>query len=153
MVSENYACAYKEIIEVLKYTKREDVNKIPQCKIVLWKQNMKKDYDFKIDPNKSLEDQNLSNETKAIIANIFKKYWATDYQKERIELKEKYDREQAEKEKLEKYNPNEIFKNKQNNIIISEEKEESISMIEYKELSIFKKIKEFIKNIFKATKK
>ncbi len=153
MVSENYACAYKEIIEVLKYTKREDVNKIPQCKIVLWKQNMKKDYDFKIDPNKSLEDQNLSNETKAIIANIFKKYWATDYQKERIELKEKYDREQAEKEKLEKYNPNEIFKNKQNNIIISEEKEENISMIEYKELSIFKKIKEFIKNIFKATKK
>ena len=100
MVSENYACAYKEIIEVLKYTKREDVNKIPQCKIVLWKQNMKKDYDFKIDPNKSLEDQNLSNETKAIIANIFKKYWATDYQKERIELKEKYDREQAEKEKV-----------------------------------------------------
>lgn len=151
MVSENYACAYKEVIEVLKYTKREDVNKIPQCKIVLWKQNMKKDYDFKIDQNKSLEEQNLSSEAKAIIANIFKKYWATDYQKERIEAKEKYDMEQAEKEKFKKYNPKEIFKNKQNNI--TEEKEENVSMIEYKEFSIFQKIKEFIKNIFKATKK
>jgi len=116
MVSERYACAYKEVIEVLKYTKREDVNKIPQYKIVLWRQNMKKDYDFKIDTNKTLEEQNLSSEAKAIIANIFKKYWATDYQKERIEAKEKYDIEQMEKEKSEKYNTNDIFKNKNQNV-------------------------------------
>lgn len=88
MVAENYACAYREVIEVLKYTKREDVNKIPKYRILLWKTNMKKDYDFKIDTSKTLEEQNLSDEAKAIIANIFKKYWATDYQKERIEAKE-----------------------------------------------------------------
>ncbi len=151
MIAENYACAYKEVIEILKYTKREDVNKIPKYRILLWKTNMKKDYNFTVDPSKPLEEQNLSIEAKAIIANIFKKYWATDYQKERIEAKEKYDRAQAEKEKLEKYNPNEIFKNKQNNI--TEEKKENVSIIEYKEYSIFQKIKEFIKNIFKATKK
>jgi hypothetical protein len=52
---------------------------------------------FKIDTTKPLEEQNLSNEAKAIIANIFKKYWATEYQKERIEAKEKYDIEQLEK--------------------------------------------------------
>ena len=49
MVSENYACAYKEVIEVLKHTKREDVNKIPKLEIILCRQNMKKDYNFKID--------------------------------------------------------------------------------------------------------
>ena len=118
MIAENYACAYKEVIEILKHTKREDVNKIPKYRILLWKTNMSKDYNFYIDSNKTLEEQNLSNEAKAIIANIFKKYWATDYQKERIEAKEKYDREQAEKEKSVKYNPNEIFKNEQNNNII-----------------------------------
>ncbi len=32
-----------------------------------------------------------------MLANIFKKYWATDYQRERIEAKEKYDLEQIEK--------------------------------------------------------
>ena len=153
MIAENYACAYKEVIEILKHTKREDVNKIPKYRILLWKTNMSKDYNFYIDSNKTLEEQNLSNEAKAIIANIFKKYWATDYQKERIEAKEKYDREQAEKEKSVKYNPNEIFKNEQNNNIISKQKEENVSLIEYKELSIFQRIKNIIKNIFKATKK
>ena len=112
MVSENYACAYKEVIEVLKHTKREDVNKIPKLEIILWRQNMKKDYNFKIDENKPIEDQNLSKEAKAVLANIFKKYWATDYQRERIEAKEKYDLEQIEKEKYEKYNPDNIFKNR-----------------------------------------
>ena len=111
MIAENYACTYREVIEVLKYTKKEDVNKIPKYRILLWKTNMKKDYDFKINPHKTLEEQNLSNEAKAIIANIFKKYWATDYQKERIEEKEKYDMEQLEKERYEKYNPNNLFEN------------------------------------------
>ncbi len=72
MIAENYACAYKEVIEVLKYTKREDVNKIPKSRILLWRINMNKDYDFKIDTTKTLEEQNLSKEAKAIIANIFK---------------------------------------------------------------------------------
>ncbi len=147
MIAENYACAYKEVIEVLKYTKREDVNKIPKYRILLWKTNMKKDYDFKIDTSKTLEEQNLSKEAKAIIANIFKKYWATDYQKERIEAKEKYDIEQMEKEKYEKYNPNDIFKNKKQNILAEDSNTNNVTMVEYKE-SIFKKIINKIKEIF-----
>lgn len=147
MISEKYVCAYKEVIEVLKYTKREDVNKIPQCKIVLWKQNMKKDYNFKIDPAKTLEEQKLSKEAKAIIANIFKKYWATDYQKEKIAAKEKQDIAQIEKEKCEKYNPDDIFKNKKQNISTIENSNNTIAVIEYKE-SIFKKIINKIKFLF-----
>ena len=147
MIAENYACAYKEVIEVLKYTKREDVNKIPKSRILLWRINMNKDYDFKIDTTKALEEQNLSKEAKAIIANIFKKYWATDYQKERIEAKEKYDIEQMEKEKYQKYNPDDIFKNRKQNIQQEEVASETVSMVEYKE-PLFKRILNKIKNIF-----
>lgn len=147
MIAENYACAYKEVIEVLKYTKREDVNKIPKSRILLWRINMNKDYDFKIDTTKILEEQNLSKEAKAIIANIFKKYWATDYQKERIEAKEKYDIEQMEKEKYQKYNPDDIFKNRKQNIQQEEVASETVSMVEYKE-PLFKRILNKIKNIF-----
>ena len=146
MVAENYACAYKEVIKVLKYTKREDVNKIPKYRILLWKTNMKKDYDFKIDTSKTLEEQNLSDEAKAIIANIFKKYWATDYQKERIEAKEKYDMEQLEKEKYEKYNPDNIFKRRQTNRQ-TESISDNISMVEYK-VPIFKRLMDKIKGLF-----
>ena len=147
MIAENYACAYREVIEVLKYTKREDVNKIPKSRILLWRTNMKKDYDFKIDTTKTLEEQNLSKEAKAIIANIFKKYWATDYQKERIEAKEKYDIEQMEKEKYQKYNPDDIFKNRKQNIQQEEVASKTVSMVEYRE-PLFKRILNKIKNIF-----
>ena len=149
MIAENYACAYKEVIEVLKYTKREDVNKIPKYRILLWKTNMNKDYDFKIDTTKSLNEQNLSDEAKAIIANIFKKYWATDYQKERIEAKEKYDIEQLENEKREKYNSYNIFKNKS----MSEEKQtqsiEETSLVIANEEKWYKKILNVIKSFLK----
>lgn len=146
MITENYACAYKEVIEVLKYTRREDVNKIPKYRILLWKTNMKKDYPFKVDTSKPLEEQNLSDEAKAIIANIFKKYWATDYQKERIEAKEKYDLEQLEKEKYERYNPNDIFKNREQSNSEANASE-AVEMVEYKE-SVFKKLFNKIKNLF-----
>lgn len=147
MIAENYACAYREVIEVLKYTKREDVNKIPKSRILLWRTNMKKDYDFKIDTTKTLEEQNLSKEAKAIIANIFKKYWATDYQKERIEAKEKYDIEQMEKEKYQKYNPDDIFKNRKQTIQQEEVASKTASMVEYRE-PLFKRILNKIKNVF-----
>lgn len=148
MIAENYACAYKEVIEVLKYTKREDVNKIPKSRILLWRINMNKDYDFKIDTTKTLEEQNLSKEAKAIIANIFKKYWATDYQKERIEAKEKYDIEQIEKEKYQKYNPEDIFKNRKQTNIENVNISDNVAMVRYKEsfwTRIYNKIKIILK--------
>ena len=110
---------------------------------------MKKDYNFKIDENKPIEDQNLSKEAKAVLANIFKKYWATDYQRERIEAKEKYDLEQIEKEKYEKYNPDNIFKNR-NKVEMQEETNiNSVAMVEYKEKKFLQKIFDKIKHLFK----
>ena len=146
MISEAYACAYKEVIELLKYTNKEDVNKIPRYRILLWKKNMKKDYDFKVDINKPLSEQNFSNETKAILANIFKRYWATDYQKQRILDKEKYDMEIEEANKSLKYNPDDLFKNRTSTTSNLDETKTTIALVEYKESfvsKIFNKIKQF----------
>lgn len=147
MIAENYACAYREVIEILKYTNKDDVNKIPSNKILLWRDNMKEDYNFEIDEEKLLSEQNISKEARAILANIFKQYWATDYQKERIEAKEKYDVEQIEMEKYEKYNPNDIFKNRKQETSKDENISNTVAMVEYKE-SIFKRIIDKIKRIF-----
>ena len=148
MVAENYACAYREVIEILKYTNQDDVNKIPSEKLLLWLDNMKEDYNFEIDEEKPLSEQNISKEAKAILANIFKEYWATDYQKQRIEEKEKYDMEKLEREKYEKYNPNDIFKNKKQINIETDNISDNVAMVEYKE-SLFTKIFNKIKCIFK----
>lgn len=102
MVSENYAKAYKEIIEILKYTKKSDVKKIPKEKIIMWKTNMDEKWNFSLDTTIELENQNILPETRAIMANIFYDYWATDYQKQRIDEKDKKNAETQEIEKKRK---------------------------------------------------
>lgn len=108
-MGNNYPKAYKEVVEILKYVPKGSVKKIPQTMIDTFNSKMDKTYNFSIDINKSFEKQELLEETKAILANIFRDYWATPYQKERILAKERYDREKIEEEKRVKYN-SDIFK-------------------------------------------
>ena len=110
-MEENYHKAYKEVIEILKYVPQESMNKIPKTMLETFEKKMDKDYVFNVDINKSFEEQNLLEETKDIFAVIFRDYWATPYQKERILAKEKYDLNKLEEEKRDKYNPDNIFKN------------------------------------------
>lgn len=114
-MEDNYSKAYKEVIEILNFVPKESVDKIPQTMLDTFKAKMAQNYNFKVDINKSFEEQELLDETKAIFANIFRDYWTTPYQKERIEAKEKDDRQKSEEEKSKKYNPNDLFKKKNEN--------------------------------------
>lgn len=149
-MEDNYPKAYKEVIEILKYVPQESVNKIPQTMIDTFKAKMDVNYDFKVDINKSFEEQQLLDETNAILANIFRDYWATPYQKERIEAKEKYDRQKAEEEKRVQYNPDDIFKKKQINNEIENNTQESNNNlpIEVKKEKFYEKIINFLKKLF-----
>lgn len=150
-MEDKYPKAYKEVIEILKYVPEESVNKIPQEIIEMFNANMDNTYEFKVDISKNFEEQNLLDETKAILANIFRDYWATPYQKERIEAKEKQDRYKLEEEKRQAYNPDDIFKKRQNKV----EEQETINVENYSENlpieikeSFYKKIINFFRNLF-----
>lgn len=145
-MEDNYQKAYKEILEILKYVPEESVKKIPQEMRDMFEKEQSKTYDFQIDTSKTFEEQELLEETKAILANIFRDYWATPYQKERIEIKEKYDRQQSEEQKRKIYNPNDFLKNK-NNRNPDFEKLSNLP-IEVKKESFFKKIINFFKKKF-----
>ena len=137
--------AYTEVIEILKHVPDEDVKKIPKEKLEFYKTNMKNDYNYKLDITKEFAEQEMSDITKAILANIFRDYWATPYQKERIEAQEKYYLEKLEEEKRKKYNPDDIFKNKQEPIIV-----ENTNLPEkIKKETFFKKLISFIKWLIK----
>ena len=144
MVTKEYRMAYTEVIEILKYVPDEDVQKIPEEKLEFYKTNMDKEYNYNLDMTKEFEEQEMSGITKAILANMFRDYWATPYQKERIEAKEKYDLEKLEEEKREKYNPDNIFKNKQKEIIV----ENTNLPEEIKKETFFEKLINFIKGLF-----
>jgi len=144
MESIEYANAYSEVIEILKNISKEDYNKIPIEKINLFETNANKDYKFQYNSALTLDEQNVSKRAKAIIAILFRDYWATTEQREKILAKQNYDRIQSEKNKQEKYNPNNIFRTKTNT---SQIENENTSLIEYKE-SFFIRILNKIKSIF-----
>ena len=146
MVEVKYANAYKEILEILKYITIEEYKKIPKNKIDFFETNANDKYVFNYDSNKTLKEQNVSDIAKCIIILLFRDYWATDKQREKIIAKQKYDRQILEKQKCEKYNPNEIFQKRSNYL-----KESSVNslknntqIIEYKEPKWYKKIIEKI---------
>lgn len=148
MINNAYAKAYTEVLEVIKYFPKEEYIKIPVEKIEFYKNNMDKDYNFKINPEIDLSEQNISPEANAIIVNLFTNYYATEEQKVKIKNILDINQRKEEQEKREKYNPDNIFKNrneenkKEENIIQNE-----VALVEDKE-SIFRRFINKIKNIF-----
>lgn len=142
MVDIKYANAYSEVLEILKYIPIEDYNKIPKSKIEVFEHNRNREYKFVYNPDKTLNEQNVSEGGKAIIGLLYRDYWASDTQKEKIIAKQNYYRQKIEEQKRKKYKPDDIFKNKQNNFNIQrlEKQEERLELVEYKEFKWYKKI-------------
>lgn len=146
MESTEYANAYSEVLEILKNISKEDYNKIPIEKINLFKTKANKEYKFQYNPTLTLDEQKVSKRAKAIIAILFRDYWATPEQRERILSKQNYDRTRIENDKRNKYNPNEIFKNsvKEKSAMATENN----LPIEVKNNKFLKKIIDYIRNLF-----
>ena len=150
---DNYPKAYKEVLEVLKYVPQESVDKIPEEMRNMFKIKMDETWNFEVDINKPFEEQELLEETKAIFANIFRDYWATPYQKERIEAQEKYELEKIEEEKRKIYNPDDIFKKNKVQKDEEEPKEyENNLPVEVKKENFFKRLIRFITSFLKKKK-
>ncbi len=149
MVSVEYANAYSEVLEILKYISKEDYEKIPNSKIELFETNHNKEYIFKYNPNKTLDEQNVSKTAKAIIAILFRDYWATEIQKEKIITKQNYDRKQLEEKKKERYNYDNLFKNNEKKINLDGTKQEQkLALIEISNIKWYKKVWKFITRFF-----
>lgn len=150
MVKAEYANAYKEVLDILKYVSKEDLNKIPTQKIEMFSKYANYDYDFEYNPEITLKEQNVSDIAQTIIAILFRDYWATSEQREKILRKEKYDMQLLEEYKKEKYNSNIIFNNKyKTNNCSSEENNQETSMVDVSNIKWYKKIWRKIKNLFR----
>lgn len=150
MVNSSYAKAYKEVLEIIKYFPKEEYNKIPKEKIEFYQSNMDKDYNFTIDPESDLLEQNISVEANAIIINLFIDYFATEEQKVKINEILDLNQKMNEEDKRKNYNPNDIFK-KENTSIEELENNANAALVKYKE-SFFAKFKNFIFKILHINK-
>ena len=141
-----YANAFYEVLEILTYISKEDYEKIPINLIELFEENANLEHNFKYNSQITLSEQGCSDITKAIIALLYRDYWASEEEKENILLNEKKEKIRIEQEIREKYNMDNLFKKK--NI---EEKNECKQLIEYKEENFFNKILKKIASFFKKT--
>lgn len=141
--------AYSEIDEFIGLLNNEQIEKIPLKLRELFKKEKDPNYKKGINPNESIKNQNLKEETLALIALLNLKYWCEDEQ-EKERLKKVY----AQNEKIyqevlrEQYNPEDIFKRRMTNIENKQEKIENSQMVEYKETFI-KRIINKIKSFFR----
>lgn len=145
MVNTEYKVAYSEVLEILKHISKDEFNKIPSAMIEMFKTNSSSENSFRYNPEESLQEQKVSETARTIIAILFRDYWATEEQKNKILTVQNNERE---RDRQEKYNPDDLFRKPQQNKVVEENiKNEDVSMIEYKQ-PLLKRIINKIKNIF-----
>lgn len=132
-----------EVEYILRKLDDEYINKIPQEVWDYINKNKDKNYVFEYDNDKILSEQNLDIDTISILTYINMEYLLEE--KERRELLEllKKDDMVAEQQKKEKYNPEDLFKNKK------EEPKEPISLIEVKLEKWYEKLFSFFRKILR----
>ena len=134
--------AFSEVYDIIYNF--EINNKIPKNFIELIDNNRDKQYKVNIDYTKSINDQELQKGTRVILALIYRDYLCSIEERECLIKQDKEILEKIEKEKREKYNYDNLFKNKETPRI----KEEVVAMVEYKQSNFILKILNKIKSFF-----
>lgn len=141
MVMENML-AYAEIDEILNLLEDDYREKVPKKVRDFFKEEKMKDYHPEIDIEKPLIEQNLKRETMVLLAILNLNYWCENEKEKQRFLNELDKNEEEKKELEEKYNPDNLFKKKQD-----ESTENNLQIIEYKKPNFIQilltKIKKF----------
>lgn len=155
MADIQYANAYTEVLDILRYISKEDYEKIPKSKIKVFEQNSNKNYSFKYDVDKTLEEQNVSEIAKMIIAILCRDYWTTNEQRYIIIKKQREAREEQERQIRERIEQNRQIKEDSLKVIdvssdldLDLDYSRGTNLEIYKEENIFKRIISKIKEIF-----
>ena len=104
-----------------------------------------------LDKSKPLDEQKISEETKKILALIYRNYIVSEEERKQLIIEENKIVQELENEKRKKYNYEEIFKNKQKSSTLSltEGNAEELKIAEYKDKKWYKKIFAIFYRIFR----
>lgn len=143
--------AYAEIDEILNLLEDKYREKVPEKVRTFFKEEKMFDYKPTIDVNTPLIQQNLKRETIVLLAILNINYWCENEEEKQFFLNELAKNEDEKKKLEEKYNPDNLFKNKNNNDVSTDKivETQNISMVEYRKQGIFKRILDKITRFFK----
>ena len=144
MIEAKYSEAAVEVLDILNYTDKEDVKKIPQSFINFLTEIANKNYKANFNHNGPISGLNLRKQTRELLGFIYITWWCNEKDRSKFKSIIHSDNPKVEKtEKIENYNIDDIFKNKKelkSNVVTQNVVTEEISMVEYKEENIFKRI-------------
>lgn len=143
IMNDNEGLAYSEVDEILNNLEDEYVEKIPMKIRQFFKETKNKEYKPIIRTDVPLEEQNLKRETIILLAILNLNYWC-ESEEEKQELLNSFSKneelkEQERKELEERYNPDNLFKKRKNEIhkIIEDSNKQ---LVEYKEKNFIQKL-------------
>lgn len=142
-----YSEAIGQVLQVLKYTEKALVDKIPKKLLEFWERNATSDSNLEINTTEKLDKINLKPKSKALIGMIYRNYWCNAEERKEYDEIVRKNEERIQEEARKKYNPEDIFKSREE-VKISDDTEEKSNIIPYKE-NIFKKIIQKIKSLLK----
>lgn len=145
-----YSEAAVEVLDILNHTNKEDVARIPQSFIKFLTNISSKTYKVKFNYEQPINGLNLKKQTKELLGFIYITWWCD--KEEREKYKKLIHESNIKNEEIkEKYNVNDIFKNKKENQehkIIQNENVMKTSIAEYKKENIFKRVLNKILSFF-----
>ena len=154
-----YSKCLVQVDEILNYLNPEELKKIPENVRKTIKDNKDKNYEWKDDESKKLEEQNLNRKSIAILSYLNMEYLLNDEQRKLMGQIHRVNEQKQEEEKRKQYNPENIFENKSNikedktvqvasNESTSKESKESKNLAMTKKDRWYNKIKLYIKSLF-----
>ena len=150
MIAINYANAFTEVYKILECLDEEEYEKIPKSFVNVIETYRNKEYIYEVNEEQDLMKQEMLPETKAILFNMYRDYFAQNEEKAKIKNFQQSALKKIEKQKQEKYNIN-VFDIKENEIIENNKNSEksqnleNTSLIKIKKQSFFRKILNKIK--------
>lgn len=146
---ENYVKAYTEILKIIEYLPDSEYQKIPKKLIDEFQAKSDKEYVFDIQSEEDFESKELLKETEYIMYALYRNYLVDEEERKQLMQLERQAYSDSEENKRIKYNPDDIFKNKDKKVRnFNEGISNEVTMIQYNE-SIFKKIWNKILDMFK----
>ena len=149
VLTETYKNAFTEVYTIINYIEDEDYSMIPEDVISVIEENRNQDYEYEMNEELDIFNQPMLPETKAILFNFFRDYWATPEQKEKIKRMQREERQKIEEKKKIEYGEYDVFKNRSLNIKENNKNIIKTALIEIKKGNIFIRILNKIKSFFK----
>ena len=151
-MNQRYREASVDVLDILSHMSSSEQEKVSRKFVEFLKDNSSEDYVSNLDYTKSLDQMELSEEARGLIAIMYRNYWCTAEEKQALDAKFIENEMKRQEELRERFNPDNVFgsssKSESSEKIESNSSEEtSIINVEKKE-GIISKIINFIKGLF-----